>query len=457
MNLPSENPSASDQEKRGYRQLSLKAFLIGTSCCCLLFAANRGEEVDYAWLAIQIATMIVGIGIWQQGTDIHTLLRSGAATSEDLLRSIRFERNWRWVLSSCVFIGWVIASLNAQDAFGKWERDPDASFRIWPSAYAEGTAMLLLTIGLLNPVLAVRRPQRSTLATIVDYVGWIAAAIVIVLSLRQTALIDGLVHIAIRGIEMAAAPPYDNNFYPGGVPRYEASTRLVTSIAVALATLVAISAAMLVRATSRKNQRLAVIGFIAAAVVAGMLAGWLRLAGFETVSPMLASTRSFWLPEVWHFAAPLIALFVLAASRRLSGYSVCDADCLSWRPEGRVYLSECRLLLVAVPIAVIGPPIQEMWQYAYLWNGAFGIGNPSNVRVFFYVFEEPSFYLNLAVAFSALFVARLRIRGGTMPGEVPPTFSYISFGATCIAVVLTLYFAIEATIWCSFAYSISPH
>ena len=456
--LSSEITLRSESPKLGFRQISLKTLLLGTSCCCLVFATNRGEGLDYAWLAIQVATMIVGIGLWQQSTDVHALLKRETSLNKDVCRSIRFERDWHRVLCCCVFFGWTIAGMKAQGVFGEWDYDPNASFRIWSDSYAEGTAMLLLTIGMLNPALAPRRAGRSIGARVVHVVGGIAAAVVAVLVLRNVALIDGLVHIAIRGIEMAQAPPYDQNFYPGGVTRYEASARIVTVNAITLACATALNVALLVQLASRKNHRARIVLYVATVVMAGALAAWLRLVGFEALSPMLASTRSSWLTEVWYVAVPLVALFVLAASRRLISCRAYSSDVLTWRPPGKVYLSENWFLLIAVLIGALGVRIMEAWNYGAFWSiGPSGFGIPSRLQALLYVFDDPAFYLNLAVAFSALYIAWLRITGKSMPSEVPPKFSYRSFVATCIGILLSLYFAIEAAIWCSFAYTISPH
>ncbi len=318
--------------------------------------------------------------------------------------------------------------------------------------------MLLLTVGMLNPVLATRRATRSIAAIVIHVMGCIAATVLFALALRDVALIDGLVHIAIRGIEMAASPPYDLNFYPGGVPRYETTVQTVTTVAIAFACTAVLNVGFLIYAASRKDQRVGIGGYVVTALAAGAAATWLRWVGFEAVSPMIASIRSFWLVDVWYVALPLIALFVLAASRRLVGCSACEADCLTWRPKGKVYHSECWPLLLALPIATILPPVVELWQFARVWNAVWaGFGRFKDIGIVFHVFEEPSFYLNLAVACSALYVARLRIARKSLPGAVLPQFSYGSLIATCIGVLLSLYFVVEATIWCSFMHSISPY
>lgn len=435
------------------RQVTLKTLLVVMTCLSVFFAIAGSGDLGVAETMLLVASfgasIGVGVGLCQQARDIGKLWCSSTSLDAAEKRSLRFEKSWRYLLAGFVFAYWFFSMMDSQGVFGEHEEPDD-----FTGFYLEVTLrMLPVTIGIATPLLSIRPCIQGLTANIVHWLGWLGGAMLfVVFLLRDTSVIGAMVHVAIRGITVAYPLPGGETFSEGEVVRYAASVHTFSCAALGLGTLIVVNVAMLVWMTSRRRNWLSCAGYISSLIAALAVAWWMRAVGFPSVSPLLAETKSFWLPDVWHLALPLLVLFVAAASRRLIGRGRSSDGNLTWRPEGRIYWSESWIVLgLAIASPSVSFIVYDIWELSGFFASPF-----DTLLSLLWGLEYPPYCANLALAAASLHVLILRLRRVPLPGEAPSDFRVFEFISICVAVLMTTYVTLEACIWGSFAYWIRP-
>ncbi|HEY2410802.1 MAG TPA: hypothetical protein VGI40_01085 [Pirellulaceae bacterium] len=320
-------------------------------------------------------------------------------------------------------------------------------------------------------------PRNPVVQSAVGFLALVLGGIWLVYVLISAETISGLVHLAIRGVEVYQPTRWGGKpFHP-----FDPQTKLLADffrgaiVAAAAVALSAISTFLLTVYWNRRFTRRWLIGIATAGIVcAAYLVHWYWTVGFPSVSPYLAANTG---TQPWYVVAAGISVFAgacfLFAMRYVPEPRLSDAIGLeTTRPYHLSGVVMSLLLLAMVITALPGwwnvPFINSLWGSPTLlsdlelwWSGGAGLLELPwlLLQIVFalataYV-EEPKMLLRLA-AILVVCSQLLRWRRGEVAVEtLAPVQSAKLVTVTALAAV-TLLLAIPAGAWLGFVIVITP-
>ena len=251
------------------------------------------------WIAVgMVQQMRIAYVVWSSLPDADEELRNGAA--------LAMARPIAVVAMLAAAVGLEIAK----------EFELDVSESIALDAFTDSLFSLAIICRCTVPGRAAnsRAPPRNTVVqSVVGLLVWVLGCVWLVYVLISAQTISGLVHIAIRGVEVYQPTRWSGKPFHAFDPQDQLLGEFFRSAIVA-ASAVAVSAISVVLLTvywNRSTARRLLIGMSTAGIVwAAYLVHWYWTVGFPSVSPYLAANTG---TQPWYVIGAGISVFALPA------------------------------------------------------------------------------------------------------------------------------------------------
>lgn len=407
-------------------------------------AAYRQSWENWHEALLAAAVCWVVIGLAKQAADLAAVLRNGRELVAAQRRGGRFAIAWR-LATIGLLIGYPTIEVMRREGILALSKPERALYDV-----GETIREVLFYLAIVLSLSGVRRLAASARPPslrrqLIDALGWIAGAILVLLATSNDTFVAYLVHIAIRGIEGS----FPVRFAILDVEPNLAIRDQRFALASMMAACIVLWNLLLVRRLTLgiPNARTRCISLLCLLAGLAACAGhdfWLYAAGIYQFSS--------WLPEAsvavpWHwYAAALLLLAIASGAATYDGLLkrpnvAFDFPRLECRAQRGAYFHERRLAPLVLVVAIGWPIGQSILQTSHFgWVDAIGgwLAWPTNYAIL-----------------AALSAALTAIFGGWSNSSSAVDLCQIAlpgrFGLCWLAMFVTFVLALPAAFWCNFS------